>query len=137
MAEQSPVLSSWKDIANYLGKGVRTAQRWERERGLPVRRPDGHVCKCAVLLYRSDADAWMANQLSPDVNAQTFWTANRSTEARSELQKSIRARKLLRQANRELREDMFASVNLLLAQCATLIPLFAKPPEALIWEKDR
>ena len=28
-------LSSWKEIAVYLGVGVRTAQTWERERGFP------------------------------------------------------------------------------------------------------
>ena len=31
------LLNSWKEIATYLGRGVRTAQRWEKY-GLPVRR---------------------------------------------------------------------------------------------------
>jgi excisionase family DNA binding protein len=31
-------LDSWKEIASYLGLGVRTVQRWEREEGLPVHR---------------------------------------------------------------------------------------------------
>src|SRR4026208_11920 len=31
-------LDSWKGIAAYLGRGVRTVQRWEREEGLPVHR---------------------------------------------------------------------------------------------------
>ena len=31
-------LDSWKEIATYLGRGVRTVQRWEREEGLPVHR---------------------------------------------------------------------------------------------------
>jgi hypothetical protein len=30
-------LSGWKDIASYLGKGVRTVQRYERDLALPVR----------------------------------------------------------------------------------------------------
>jgi hypothetical protein len=30
------ILSGWKDIANHLGMGVRTVQRYERELGLPV-----------------------------------------------------------------------------------------------------
>jgi hypothetical protein len=34
-------LSSWKEIAAYLGVGVRTAQIWEQERGLPVSRLPG------------------------------------------------------------------------------------------------
>jgi hypothetical protein len=33
-------LGSWKEIAAYLGKGVRTVQRWEQEVGLPVSRPE-------------------------------------------------------------------------------------------------
>lgn len=33
------VLTSWKDIAAFLGKGVRTVQRWERELRMPVHRP--------------------------------------------------------------------------------------------------
>lgn len=34
-------LTSWKEIATYLGIAVRTAQVWERERNLPVRRLPG------------------------------------------------------------------------------------------------
>ena len=37
-----PRLDSWKEIASYLGRGIRTVQRWEREEGLPVHRLD-HV----------------------------------------------------------------------------------------------
>ena len=39
-AGQSPEgrLDSWKEIAAYLGRGIRTVQRWEREEGLPVHR---------------------------------------------------------------------------------------------------
>ena len=33
-------LDGWKEIAAYLGRGVRTVQRWERELHLPVRRID-------------------------------------------------------------------------------------------------
>jgi hypothetical protein len=32
------LLNSWKEIASYLDRGVRTVQRWERELGLPVHR---------------------------------------------------------------------------------------------------
>jgi hypothetical protein len=28
-------LDSWKEIAAYLGRGIRTVQRWEREEGCP------------------------------------------------------------------------------------------------------
>jgi len=51
-------LSSWKEIAQYVGKGVRTVQRWERETGLPVRRPQGEG-KGKVLAFPSEIDGWM------------------------------------------------------------------------------
>lgn len=35
------ILSSWKEIASFFGKAVRTVQRWERTLGMPVHRPDG------------------------------------------------------------------------------------------------
>ena len=35
----SDALQSWKEIAAYVKRGVRTVQRWERDGGLPVRRP--------------------------------------------------------------------------------------------------
>jgi hypothetical protein len=31
-------LESWKEIAAYLKKGVRTVQRWDQTEGLPIRR---------------------------------------------------------------------------------------------------
>jgi hypothetical protein len=34
-------LESWKEIAAYLNREVRTAMRWEKERGLPVHRIPG------------------------------------------------------------------------------------------------
>lgn len=53
------VLTSWKDIARYMGKGVRTVQRWEQDFGLPVRRPQGSNKK-AILARPSDLDTWVA-----------------------------------------------------------------------------
>jgi len=40
-ANQPTFLDGWKEISNYLGKGVRTAQRYEQELGLPIRRTVG------------------------------------------------------------------------------------------------
>src|SRR5262249_39865034 len=50
-------LDSWKEIAAYLRKGVRTVQRWERTENLPVRR-DGQDRPSSVFAYKSDLDAW-------------------------------------------------------------------------------
>ncbi len=38
LRERPRRLNSWKEIAQFLGKDVRTVIRWEKERGLPVRR---------------------------------------------------------------------------------------------------
>jgi len=52
------VLNSWKEVAVYLGRGVRTVQRWEMELGLPVRRPRGKS-RSAVMAFRSELDHWL------------------------------------------------------------------------------
>jgi len=55
-----PMLTCWKDIGRYLGKSARTVQRWERELGLPVRRPTGSTGKSSVLADPRELDAWLA-----------------------------------------------------------------------------
>jgi hypothetical protein len=52
-------LSGWKEIANYLGKGVRTVQRYERQLGLPVRRPAGKPWG-SVVATKAELDAWVS-----------------------------------------------------------------------------
>lgn len=65
--EKSPasVLSGWKEIASYLGKGVRTVQRYENHLGLPVRRPSRKM-RAAVIATKADLDRWVAAHPSPD-----------------------------------------------------------------------
>lgn len=50
-------LNSWKEIAQYLGRDVRTAIRWERNKGLPIRRLPGGQRK-AVFAYKYEIDQW-------------------------------------------------------------------------------
>ena len=57
-ADQNELLNSWKEIASYLNRGVRTVQRWEIELGLPVRRPRGKS-RSAVMAMRAELDAWI------------------------------------------------------------------------------
>ena len=54
----SEVLNSWKEIAAYLNRGVRTVQRWETALSLPVRRPRGKQ-RSAVIAMRSELDGWL------------------------------------------------------------------------------
>ncbi len=57
--EAPNILSGWKDIANYLGKGVRTVQRYEGELRLPVRRP-ARKPRGSVVATKVELDAWVA-----------------------------------------------------------------------------
>src|SRR5260370_32929848 len=50
-------LDSWKEIAAYLGREVRTVQRWEKKEGLPVHRQI-HEKLGTVYAYKSEIDAW-------------------------------------------------------------------------------
>lgn len=51
------VLHGWKQIAQYLGCGIRTAQRWEAQCGLPVTRPRNHL-RSPVLAQSEALDSW-------------------------------------------------------------------------------
>ena len=51
-------LKSWKEIASYLGVGMRTAQRWKHQRGLPVRQP-GASKRSTVLGLSDEIDQWL------------------------------------------------------------------------------
>src|SRR6476646_3660076 len=57
-------LDYWQEIAKYLGREVRTVQRWEREKKLPVRRliAAGEDNQPRVFAYKSEIDAWLALQ---------------------------------------------------------------------------
>lgn len=53
-------LDSWKEIALYVGRDVRTVIRWEKQRGLPVHRIPGGQRK-AVFAYPHEIDRWRRN----------------------------------------------------------------------------
>lgn len=59
-----PRLDSWKEIASFLGRGIRTVQRWEREEGLPVHRLD-HVKRGSVYASRRELTAWWESRRRP------------------------------------------------------------------------
>ena len=73
----SKMLSSWKEIAHFFGKGVRTVQRWEKTLDLPIHRPPGAPSN-VVLARTSDLEEWMhgghANRaaVEADEDATTF-----------------------------------------------------------------
>lgn len=110
-AELPKFLTGWKEIATYLGKGVRTVQRYEREMGLPVRRPAGKS-RAAVIATKAELDAWViASPFRDD------YSLLRPAAEQSPLTAEIRGRvKEMRQLNQqmaELRSELRGSVSLL------------------------
>lgn len=56
--ESYKLLSSWKDIAAYLGCDIRTSRRWEKTLGLPIHRLEGSP-RSRVFAYKEELDAWI------------------------------------------------------------------------------
>jgi TolB-like protein/Tfp pilus assembly protein PilF len=67
-SEQRQKLQSWKEIAAFLGKDVRTARRWNMERGLPVHRVPGGG---SVFAYSDELDAWLNKSSGPESVPET------------------------------------------------------------------
>ena len=66
-------LDSWKDVATYLKRDVRTVQRWEQTRWLPVYRAPGGT-RNAIFALKSELDRWwhaskadLENQQEPEL----------------------------------------------------------------------
>ena len=54
------LLDSWKQIATYLRRDVRTVQRWEQREGLPVHR-HVHTSGSSVYAVKPEIDDWWRN----------------------------------------------------------------------------
>ncbi len=57
-------LHGWKEIAAYLGRDERTAKRWEKQRGLPVRRIPGSG-RANVYILIPELEAWLSADTPP------------------------------------------------------------------------
>jgi TolB-like protein/Tfp pilus assembly protein PilF len=81
-AEGRDRLDSWKEIAVYLKRGVRTAQRWEREERLPVHR-HLHDKQGTVYAYASELEVWRnaRGQHRPIDSLAVLPFANESSDA--------------------------------------------------------
>jgi len=81
MSEQQPNLrlNSWKEIAEYLGREVRTAARWEKDFGLPVHRIGGGKGH-SVFAYTTEIDEWLS-RTRPNGDSTQPLTTGVSSEA--------------------------------------------------------
>src|SRR5437868_15243206 len=59
--QQEGRLDSWKEIAVYLHRDVKTVQRWEKREGMPVHRHQ-HDRIGSVYGFSSELDAWVQNR---------------------------------------------------------------------------
>ena len=69
-------LDGWKEIAAFLARDVRTAQRWERELGLPVHRKGGSG-RPSIFAFVAELEAWLATDREQGARLTAPWLLNR------------------------------------------------------------
>src|SRR5437868_13321224 len=74
-------LDSWKEIASYLRREVRTVQLWEKKEGLPVHR-HFHKRLGSVYALRSEIENWK-RKVSREEESQISSIAPKNTEPRT------------------------------------------------------
>lgn len=114
------LLNSWKEIAAYLGRGVRTVQRWEKV-GLPVCRV-GFGARAPVLAYAREIDFWIQ---ATKVQGLTIPQPDRNLPAVGSLRESIQQSRLLhnqmailRAGERKSLQQLIATVLAMQKSCA-------------------
>src|SRR5688500_18782455 len=68
MGEHTRRLDSWKEIAEYLGRDVRTAMRWAKSHGLTVRRVGGK--RRSVFAFTNEIDGWLEGRAAAEPTPQ-------------------------------------------------------------------
>lgn len=63
------ILNGWKEIAGYVARDRRTVERWEKQRGLPVRRMPG-AGRATVYALISELDEWLASSKPDETEAE-------------------------------------------------------------------
>lgn len=112
-ASEPKFLNSWKEIANYMGKGVRTVQRYEAHFGLPVRRPAGKS-RAAVVATCAEIDAWIAARPIRETLQLPSVQSLRNDPDFLALQEGVKEMRALREQLAALRAETRLSLNLLL-----------------------
>src|SRR5215469_3129122 len=93
-------LNSWKEIAAYLGRGVRTVQRWEKM-GLPVQRPKSGS-RGSVTAEADEIDNWLLGAHTHGFNVPQI---GERQLFREELSDSVQQARALRKEMAILREN--------------------------------
>lgn len=125
-------LDSWKEIASYLNRDVRTVIRWQSN-GLPVHRVPGGKRK-AVFALTSEIDAWLLQHDSPPAVSSGGSAA--AMEERAELSPGagvIASSGQGSPAVSRAQKRMFILGGILLvAAMITIVAAFAHPPDRAV-----
>ncbi len=62
---RNDILNGWKEIGGYVCRDIRTVERWEKQRGLPVRRVPG-AGRATVYALIPELDEWLARNHAGD-----------------------------------------------------------------------
>jgi hypothetical protein len=116
------VLNSWKEIAQYVGRAVRTVQRWE-SLGLPARRLRGKS-RSAVLAMTDELDAWL--RASPARRVKSLPPSHARAETRNLLSTNAE----LCEQCRRLRSDYSQMLDKLNATLQALADATQRKPRA-------
>lgn len=130
-ASPTGFLSSWKEIARYLDRGVRTVQRWEKM-GLPVRRVHSGP-RAPVVAAVDDLDRWIRS-----ANSHGFQTPQNGNHLflRGTLLQLVQQARSLRTQNALLRQDGKAALERLLGNIIVLERSCGLMPEAHLTSKS-
>lgn len=115
--EDDTVFTCWKEVAGYLGKGIRTVQRWEKHAGLPVQRPNARD-KGIIRVSRKELDRWLDRRQPVGANVANQRETERA-QNRPAPEDLVTAHDL-RRANRHLLGEFKDSLRVLFAQCCQL-----------------
>jgi len=122
-SQQPALLTSWKEVAAYLGKGVRTVQRWEARLGMPVRRPD-NLKSGIIQVSREELDCWLESRWSPRSTAKQTQEAPEGTgtgaNSSNVVSINVAASRHLRRKQHELLAEVRRSLSQLQAECKAL-----------------
>ena len=116
---QDEVFTSWKEISAYLGKSVRTVQRWEAEYGLPVRRP--HDEANTICVSRDELSEWLVKRWSYRPSLKTPQPSNGARASSADLEEHCKLQGECCQLVAEVRRNM----QMLVEVCRTLSQLVA------------
>lgn len=84
---EPPFLIGWKNIAHYVGMAVRTVQRYETDRSLPVRRMLGKTHGGLVVATKTDLNTWIGERQSGRSLAAAELATERPSDGVSEIKK--------------------------------------------------